>query len=157
MLSLHVLKQLSNINTASFTCLLLHNAFSNDSLADELDESPSASPRATRPTKVTKATKKEEDTKVEDQKLGVDAKDDAIIGTAASDDQTPKQEQQQQQTPCPVPGCDSRGHLSGMYERHSARIACPTFHNTTPEECVEKCNARREREEKRRQAMDGDK
>ena len=32
---------------------------------------------------------------------------------------------------CPVAGCDSRGHLSGLYERHFTRMACPLYHRTT--------------------------
>lgn len=32
---------------------------------------------------------------------------------------------------CPVPGCDSRGHLSGTYERHFTQLACPLYHRTS--------------------------
>lgn len=35
---------------------------------------------------------------------------------------------------CPVEGCDSSGHLGGLYERHFSVDACPVFHNVTKEE-----------------------
>lgn len=38
---------------------------------------------------------------------------------------------------CPVPGCDSRGHLMGKFERHFTLAACPIYHNLTPERCRE--------------------
>lgn len=30
---------------------------------------------------------------------------------------------------CPVAGCDSVGHLSGLYEKHFTQDACPIYHN----------------------------
>ena len=36
---------------------------------------------------------------------------------------------------CPVPGCDSQGHLSGRLERHFTHDACPLYHNTTAQAC----------------------
>lgn len=45
---------------------------------------------------------------------------------------------------CTVPGCDSRGHLSGMFEWHATVDNCPLFHNVTPDECIhryqQRCN-----------------
>jgi len=38
---------------------------------------------------------------------------------------------------CPVPGCDSIGHLSGKVERHFTHDACPLYHNTTALSCKE--------------------
>lgn len=35
---------------------------------------------------------------------------------------------------CPVEGCDSTGHLGGLYEKHFSVEACPVFHNITKEE-----------------------
>jgi len=136
---------------------------SNDSLGEEIDDSPSTSPRPTQ-----QREKKEDDSKleVEDHKLNACAVIDDVSLPSPSTSSggfqqhqlLPQQQQhQQQQTPCPVPDCDSRGHLSGMYERHSSKIGCPIYHNTTPEDCVVKCRERREREEKRKQALDVDK
>ena len=135
---------------------------SNDSLGEEIDDSPSTSPRPTQ-----QREKKEDDSKleVEDHKLNACAViDDVSLPSPSTSSGGFQQhqllqqhQQQQQQTPCPVPDCDSRGHLSGMYERHSSKIGCPIYHNTTPEDCVVKCRERREREEKRKQALDVDK
>jgi len=36
---------------------------------------------------------------------------------------------------CPVPGCDSLGHLSGKLDRHFTHDACPLYHNTTAQAC----------------------
>lgn len=36
---------------------------------------------------------------------------------------------------CPYEGCDSRGHLSGNYEKHYIIEACPLYHNKKPEDC----------------------
>ena len=35
---------------------------------------------------------------------------------------------------CPVEGCDSSGHLGGLYEKHFSVEACPVFHNLTKDE-----------------------
>lgn len=36
---------------------------------------------------------------------------------------------------CPYEGCDSKGHLSGNYDKHYIIEACPLYHNKTPQEC----------------------
>lgn len=36
---------------------------------------------------------------------------------------------------CPYEGCDSKGHLSGNYEKHYIIEACPLYHNKTPQDC----------------------
>eukprot|EP00096_Caligus_rogercresseyi_P009270 TRINITY_DN3114_c0_g1_i1.p1 TRINITY_DN3114_c0_g1~~TRINITY_DN3114_c0_g1_i1.p1 ORF type:complete len:443 (+),score=157.89 TRINITY_DN3114_c0_g1_i1:877-2205(+) len=38
---------------------------------------------------------------------------------------------------CPVPGCDSSGHLGGKLERHFLIDSCPVYHNMTAKECRE--------------------
>lgn len=38
------------------------------------------------------------------------------------------------EAPCPVAGCDSWGHLSGGYDKHFTRHACPQYHNTSDAE-----------------------
>lgn len=42
---------------------------------------------------------------------------------------------EQEEKKCPVPGCDSSGHLSGRFSTHVSVYACPVYHNMTPEEC----------------------
>ena len=125
--------------------------YSHDAHADEMDESPVGSPLPQR-------LKKEENPLIEESKLDLGS-DSSVTGASTGDLQLQQQQlhkQQQAKASCPVPGCDSTGHLSGMFERHSSRIGCPVYHNTTPEECVEKCKTRREREEKRKEILDGD-
>lgn len=36
---------------------------------------------------------------------------------------------------CPVKGCDSLGHLNGLYERHFTSEACPTYHRLSIKQC----------------------
>lgn len=36
---------------------------------------------------------------------------------------------------CPVPNCNSEGHLSGKYAKHYTAATCPVYHNTTPSIC----------------------
>jgi hypothetical protein len=36
---------------------------------------------------------------------------------------------------CPVNGCDSLGHLNGLYERHFTSEACPMYHRLTIKQC----------------------
>lgn len=36
---------------------------------------------------------------------------------------------------CPLNGCDSSGHLNGLYERHFTSEACPMFHRLTIKQC----------------------
>ncbi|XP_020287970.1 histone acetyltransferase KAT7 [Pseudomyrmex gracilis] len=54
---------------------------------------------------------------------------------------------------CPLAGCDSRGHLSGKFESHFTLEACPLYHNTTPQACIEFCKERKKREEERKKAL----
>lgn len=48
---------------------------------------------------------------------------------------TPKTNYDETSAHCPLPGCDSKGHLSGRHESHRTLTSCPLFHNTTAEEC----------------------
>ncbi|KAF8794510.1 histone acetyltransferase KAT7-like [Argiope bruennichi] len=36
---------------------------------------------------------------------------------------------------CPVPSCNSMGHLSGKFDTHFTVATCPIYHNTTAAEC----------------------
>ncbi|KAI8737857.1 histone acetyltransferase KAT7 isoform X1 [Biomphalaria glabrata] len=48
---------------------------------------------------------------------------------------TPKTNYDETSAHCPLPGCDSKGHLSGRHESHRTLTSCPLFHNTTAEDC----------------------
>ncbi|XP_012265318.2 histone acetyltransferase KAT7 [Athalia rosae] len=55
---------------------------------------------------------------------------------------------------CPLAlTCDSRGHLSGRFDTHFTLEACPVYHNTTPQACVEFYKERRKHEEERKKAL----
>lgn len=43
---------------------------------------------------------------------------------------------------CPVPGCDSTGHLSGKYDQHLTPVTCPIYHNLTPRDCIDRFQRR---------------
>ncbi|KAI0210916.1 Histone acetyltransferase KAT7 [Lamellibrachia satsuma] len=36
---------------------------------------------------------------------------------------------------CPLPGCDSKGHLTGKHDTHRTISGCPLYNNMTAEEC----------------------
>ncbi|XP_012530583.1 histone acetyltransferase KAT7 isoform X2 [Monomorium pharaonis] len=55
---------------------------------------------------------------------------------------------------CPLAAsCDSRGHLSGKLDLHFTLEACPLYHNTTPQACMEFYKERKKREEERKKAI----
>ncbi|KAG8035141.1 hypothetical protein G9C98_001631 [Cotesia typhae] len=55
---------------------------------------------------------------------------------------------------CPLAAsCDSKGHLSGKFDTHFTLEACPLYHNTTPQACVEFYKERKKREEERKKAL----
>lgn len=54
----------------------------------------------------------------------------------------PKTDYNETTAHCPLPGCDSRGHLSGRHESHRTLTACPLYHNTTAEECKRRHDSR---------------
>lgn len=59
----------------------------------------------------------------------------------------------EEQPKCPVPGCDSQGHLSGKFSYHFMPICCPIYHNTTPAECENEYRVRLlQREERQKTA-----
>nr|XP_046917290.1 histone acetyltransferase KAT7-like [Dermatophagoides farinae] len=43
---------------------------------------------------------------------------------------------------CSVSGCDSNGHLSGIYDHHSTIETCPLFHNQTADDCRQRYRRR---------------
>lgn len=39
---------------------------------------------------------------------------------------------------CPLPGCDSKGHITGRHDTHRTLSACPLYHNMSAEDCKAK-------------------
>jgi len=54
---------------------------------------------------------------------------------------------------CPVPGCDSLGHLSGKLDRHFTHDACPVYHNTTAQACKNKLSEYNRKDAARKMAL----
>jgi len=54
---------------------------------------------------------------------------------------------------CPVPGCDSLGHLSGKLDTHFTHDACPTYHNTTAQACKNSLTEYNRKDAARKMAM----
>ncbi|CAN7940263.1 unnamed protein product, partial [Ixodes hexagonus] len=67
----------------------------------------------------------------------------------AANGQSPKDELGEER--CPLPGCDSRGHLSGKFATHGTLDCCPLYHNTTAADCEEQCKARTRKKAERQQ------
>lgn len=66
---------------------------------------------------------------------------------------TPKTNYDETSAHCPLPGCDSKGHLSGRHESHRTLTSCPLFHNTTAEECKTRFESRAKVTEDRKKVM----
>lgn len=65
----------------------------------------------------------------------------------AANGQCPRDEEDR----CPVPGCDSQGHLSGRFLTHTTIECCPVYHNMTAADCEEHCKARTKKKAERQQ------
>ncbi|XP_058790061.1 histone acetyltransferase KAT7 [Phymastichus coffea] len=57
---------------------------------------------------------------------------------------------------CPLASvCDSRGHLSGKCEVHFTLDACPVYHNTTAQGCIDVYKERKKKDEERKRVLSG--
>ncbi|XP_050424206.1 histone acetyltransferase KAT7 [Adelges cooleyi] len=54
---------------------------------------------------------------------------------------------------CPVNGCDSVGHMNGLYERHFTSEACPMYHRLTMKQCQEMLTEHLKKNEERSKAI----
>ncbi|GFN82447.1 protein bccip homolog, partial [Plakobranchus ocellatus] len=66
---------------------------------------------------------------------------------------TPKTNYDETSAHCPLPGCDSKGHLSGRHESHRTLTSCPLFHNTSAEECKNRFENRTKNTEDRKKVL----
>jgi len=54
---------------------------------------------------------------------------------------------------CPVPDCDSSGHLGGQFDKHFTQESCPVYHNVTAAQTKELYLERKKHEEERKKAI----
>ncbi|XP_046358489.1 histone acetyltransferase KAT7-like isoform X1 [Haliotis cracherodii] len=66
---------------------------------------------------------------------------------------TPQTNYDETSSRCPLPGCDSKGHLSGRNATHRTLTACPLYHNTTAEECKRRYDDRQKSSEERKKIV----
>ncbi|CAG9865209.1 unnamed protein product [Phyllotreta striolata] len=62
--------------------------------------------------------------------------------------------QLEEERSCPLENCDSRGHVSGKYDKHFTLEACPAYHNLAIDECKRLLDERKKRDEFRRKALE---
>lgn len=58
---------------------------------------------------------------------------------------------EEKESVCSVPNCNSEGHLSGRFPKHSTPATCPVFHNTTPSACENMHRLRTQRKIERKE------
>ncbi|KAH3707378.1 histone acetyltransferase KAT7-like [Dreissena polymorpha] len=68
---------------------------------------------------------------------------------------TPSLDYNETNAKCPLPGCDSKGHLTGKHDSHRTLSACPLYHNTTAEACKERHDERQKITEERQSFIAG--
>lgn len=61
--------------------------------------------------------------------------DDGFLSIWTEKRSIPSLDYNESMAKCPLPGCDSAGHLTGRHDRHRTLASCPLYHNTTAEEC----------------------
>lgn len=67
---------------------------------------------------------------------------------------TPNMDYNESNAKCPLPGCDSKGHLTGRHETHRTLASCPLYHNTTADECKKKYDERQKHQEDREKFLE---
>ncbi|KAL5021148.1 hypothetical protein ScPMuIL_000303 [Solemya velum] len=66
---------------------------------------------------------------------------------------TPSLDYNESNAKCPLPGCDSKGHLTGRHDKHRTLSACPLYHNTSAEECKKKVEERNKQSNDRQKVV----
>ncbi|XP_035213373.1 histone acetyltransferase KAT7-like [Stegodyphus dumicola] len=67
---------------------------------------------------------------------------------------TDSEVKEEKEPKCPVPGCNSEGHLSGKYPSHFTVTTCPLYHNTTANACENLYHLRMQRRVERQQSAE---
>lgn len=62
--------------------------------------------------------------------------------------------QEERELKCPVPHCNSVGHLSGKFDTHFTVATCPLYHNTIPSECIARSKLRLQRRNERQMSAE---
>ncbi|KAK3095297.1 hypothetical protein FSP39_012942 [Pinctada imbricata] len=62
---------------------------------------------------------------------------------------TPSMDYNESNAKCPLPGCDSKGHLTGRHETHRTLASCPLYHNTNADDCRKRYDERQKAQDKR--------
>ncbi|KAK3595862.1 hypothetical protein CHS0354_014686 [Potamilus streckersoni] len=66
---------------------------------------------------------------------------------------TPSMDYNETNAKCPLPGCDSKGHLTGRHDTHRTLSGCPLFHNMSAEECKLRADERQKQLEERQKLL----
>lgn len=64
---------------------------------------------------------------------------------------TPSMDYNESVSKCPLPGCDSKGHLTGKHDTHRTLSGCPLYHNTTADECKTRYDDRNKTSDERQE------
>ncbi|XP_060573544.1 histone acetyltransferase KAT7-like [Ruditapes philippinarum] len=75
--------------------------------------------------------------------------EDPLMAEWADKRPTPSMDYNETNAKCPLPGCDSKGHLTGKHESHRTLSACPLYHNTTAQECKDRYDERQKSADER--------
>ncbi|XP_052772579.1 histone acetyltransferase KAT7-like [Mya arenaria] len=84
-----------------------------------------------------------------------EADEDSPLSVWGEKRPTPSMDYNETNAKCPLPGCDSRGHLTGKHESHRTLSACPLYHNTTADECKNRYDDRQKGVEDRQAFING--
>ncbi|XP_033756553.1 histone acetyltransferase KAT7-like [Pecten maximus] len=66
---------------------------------------------------------------------------------------TPSMDYNESNAKCPLPGCDSKGHLTGRHDRHRTLASCPLYHNTSAEDCKRRLEDRHKEQTEREKVV----
>lgn len=80
--------------------------------------------------------------KININNVSSDDSDPKMISIWTEKRPTPSMDYNESNAKCPLPGCDSKGHLTGKHDSHRTLSGCPLYHNTTAEECKERFDER---------------